>query len=618
MATEQPREETNKDIFDDYVRQAAGDEYIDKPAEVIFERLENGEESLALCINALAITQAAFMMTVVYAPYKEPEWKREVRGLRRRFSEVASQVLKGIESSIRDTAGQWVDKKAVGSDLEQRRVFQNFMKGVNCYRLLTVSPQWLWEFSELPSLSTDQIDEAFLRESVIAQDIDFALRRADFFQKQDGENGSLYRFYGEESAYYEPVFLALFAEDRGWPATTKWHRRYAASNIQSHVETNRGWLQDFHWGALLDICLWEVRELPSTELPHEPPSNAELRGDIVDLFGLNSDDSEYWAWLFGCLSSSWHDRVESTGADHSYSSYEAYTPAFALMDGSFEPGDPLGPTLLGMIATWKREATEFAFIHSERDLAPAFVSHVSYWIAKLGYRYTRKPQNQDASPSRPTLAPVLSPSSKDVPSDLDIEPSANTPNMNDFLKRLDELEEQFYQSSLPGAIEQAEQRLQEQLHSIWNKLPQDIKRHLVRAHVALQDTLSTLDPTLEMGFAVEIALGEWLVAPSRRQTPGRRDTRIGNWISYLTGNGAAARAANLEDSAWRGRYDWNSVDELIVSLRILRDNRNPAAHAPGVSPEPIAVAEIVLGDENSPNIFELILRFAKKWPPKEQ
>ena len=238
MALEEPRPVTNRDIFDNYVRHVTGAAYIDETPKRILQKLEDGDSSVRTAANAVAIAQAAFLMTVVYSPNEDPEWLTGVRRLRHRFAELSGTISTNFSQFLNDSLEQVQAVDKTGADPETAKFMKDVGTALEIWGLLTKSPAWLWESSELRHLSTDDPALSLSRDSLLAQDVNFALLRAEFFQGEDSTAHSedslpdAFRFFGSEYAHYEPAFVGVYATDnpdRNWHLATKWHRRYLAS-----------------------------------------------------------------------------------------------------------------------------------------------------------------------------------------------------------------------------------------------------------------------------------------------------------------------------------------------------------------------------------------------------
>ena len=622
MTTDDHQNETNQAIFDDYVRRTlkgTGVEYIEEGPERILQIVENGDISMEMAVNAIAIAQAAFLMTAVYTPYEEPEWLKGVWALRRRFGEIAESVLKCLGDFLDKTHDQLKSLDTRNGDPETYSLMRNLGTALVHLDLIAASPKWQWESSELP----DRPRQIWAENSLIVQDIEFALRRAEFFRSEG--TGEIYEYRGQtrNADYYEPDFTADYVEDTSnsaieWQLSTKWHRRYVASVIGRHIDDSE-WLplMDFRWGALLEACLWLIRELPSALSQTGPPSEEGLDGDLKNRLGLTPDDSEYWAWEFGRLVATWPDRVEPLDDVQPPSSffggYESYMAAFSILapdDSSVMPGVP-DPAVIGAMVTWDREHEDSQAHFRTVDFAPGVVDHLAHWIARLGYRYARKHKSEDAP--APTLAPVANPSSKVVSPDSNIE----TPGSDDLIwrnaRQMAHEFEQILRQTRASMAKETEQLLRQELtEPIWIELSDDAKAYLFQAEEALKEEQEfPKQAALNYARAVECALEDWLPPPhGERNWPS---AQIGEWCDVLRKMSKPQKERRHRlDPVIRSHFDAKHATPLVESLDVLRKLRVRDAHRDNRPSRPLQTRKVVLGDENTASIFELILRFAKR------
>ena len=632
MTTDDQRIETNQDIFDDYVRHVlkdAGVDYIEESPESILQAVENGEITMELIVRAVAIAQAAFMMTAVYTPYDEPEWVRETWKLRGAFSRIGESITRHVSTFTEDFVAKAKDDPLGLEDFLISHVGHHWTASRTGSMLVTVSsigehlaksPQWQWESTKSPPSIFD-LDSAPETDLLFVQDIDFALRRAEFLSGEGFGFEDIYQHKGQrvDLARYEPRLVSIYVEmfplsATRWPFRTKWRRRYLASVISKHIDDS-DWipLVAYNWAALLEACLWQIRDLPSALSDHNPPSAEDLEGDLKRHPGITPDYSEYWAWEFGRLTATWPDRVyghDDEGDADFFSQYESYAAAFSILDngGSSVVQGYNAPTTIGaMVALRNREYVDPHADFRAIDFAPGNVNHLSHWIAKLGYQYARSTSGQGASPS--SLAPLVNPSSNVIPSDLDIAPlSSDILILGDINRLARELAPSILRAAAMLAPE-TEQRLRQELtETIWGELSEDAKGYLFQAEQALEQAPNSA--VLEYARTVECALEDWLPAPKGQQEwPG---ARVGEWCDVLKKMSRPEGRRHRLDSVARRHFDARHAQPLALRLIDLTRLRIRNAHPSNEPSRPRQVRKVVLGDADTSSIFELILRFAKR------
>ena len=630
MALEEPRPVTNRDIFDNYVRHVIGTAYMDETPERILQRLEDGDTSVRTATNAVAIAQAAFLMTVVYSPNEEPAWLKGLWRLRHRFAELSSVISTNLHQFLNDSYAQIQAVDSKSADLETAKLMQDVGTALGHWGLLAKSSTWLWESSGIRHLPTDDPAFSLNKSSLLAQDVNFALLRAEFLQGEystEHSEDSLpdsFRFFGSEYAHYEPTFVGVYASDNpdhNWHFATKWHRRYLASMIDALVAAPKErTLLIWHWGALLELFLPLIRDLPSALSDIGPLSDSDMLGDLKDILNLSPDFSEYWAWQFGRLTTMWHGRVHGEGIpdddmEYFYSEYESYLTAFSILDG--DENGPDDPALIGALVTWANAHLGTDTYFRAGDFAPGIVNHSAYWIAKLGYRHERNSMNL-----RPAVPPA--PPTVISPPDLIQDDRNQDTGASDVLMlgNIEGLAREMHriqrESQLESEAEIADRLLRQLTEPVWSRLPDDSKYYLIEAESSLNAHPTGIQPggaTINYQRAVECALEDWLTAPhGRKDWPG---ARIGEWFDVLRKMRETDKPKRHRfDEIVRRQFDAEYASVLAAALDIVRDRRNREAHRDSRPPRPREVRDSILGKDNSPSIFELILRFAKNWPTK--
>ena len=370
----------------------------------------------------------------------------------------------------------------------------------------------------------------------------------------------------------------------------------------------------WHWGALLEICLSLIRDLPSALSDIGPHSDSDMLGDLKDILNLSPDFSEYWAWQFGRLTTMWHDRLyggELADEDMArfYSEYESYLTAFSIVDSD-------DSAFIGALVTWGNTYLAADFRFDAGDVAPGIVGHSSYWIAKLGYRHERNSMN--IGPVAPPAPPKVISLPGVIQGDLDQDNGTSDAYMRGEIEAVArEWHRIQRQSQLESEAEIVDRLLRQLTEPVWSELPDDSKYYLIEAESILHSRPTGIQHGASINYqrSVESALEDWLPAPhGRKDWPG---ARIGEWVDVLRKMREPEKhKRHRHDEIVRRQFDAEYASALASALDIVRDRRNREAHRDSRPPRPRQVRDSVLGKDNSPSIFELILRFAKNWPPK--
>ena len=109
---------------------------------------------------------------------------------------------------------------------------------------------------------------------------------------------------------------------------------------------------------------------------------------------------------------------------------------------------------------------------------------------------------------------------------------------------------------------------------------------------------------------METALVEWL--PNRR---GQRDwpESIGEWEDCLRKMTRPKGKRHKLDHIFRQQFEPRFATKLAEGLDVFREGRLPGAHGKPLPPRALKAKETALGNAQRPSIFELILKFARRW-----
>lgn len=163
----------------------------------------------------------------------------------------------------------------------------------------------------------------------------------------------------------------------------------------------------------------------------------------------------------------------------------------------------------------------------------------------------------------------------------------------------------------------ARQEIYARLGDIVGEIPTDAIDSLVKSEVAMSKQASQRPEKTSIGYqeAVEIVLEEWLRnSYGRPNWPGNT---IAEWARAVSGMTRPKEKRHILDGELRKQFEPGAAKELGEALDVLRRLSLRERHARQGPPRPNDVRKVVLGDGNNPSIFELILRFARNWPPQK-
>ena len=561
MAIDFHKAENNQQIFDSCVRSVLDHcevPQIDQPIEGLLESIEHGEGSVDTALNLVVAAHVAHLFLEVHLPIEEPEWTDALRRLK-----------PGIEDGLelcRELLIKSLPNSARIGDKTDRAWF-------------AVIPQeygmqpWM-ELKDSGLLKCDMFGICFIRDGFL-----FQLKQQEPVKRI--ELSTLAREFGDSGSRIDSFVKR----------STAWHRFVVADAIHAFLEEPKG-LEWEEWCALVDLCseLMQGAE-PATESPMDDvwTPTSQIR--------QSPKSAEYWAWEFGRVAAMW-PLVDKTTFDSHESDYfydwSNGLAALSLQLGASGSDEDL------FDRCWTGAAVASG-LNSESGRRSAYPDEQSpsdplFWLMRLGFLYgsRRVESSEPVLPARP------------------VEPSESHPLLLGSYEELGRAIEQARTAAEQEKKARIHGELAEKLGKIWGLLPTDSQDHLFKAELHLEQPEPRY-ASLEYATAVETALLEWLAPPrDQRDWPGE----LGKWADALRRMTSQKRDRHELDRYFRQRFDPRHASALVRALDVLREARLPGAHGKQRPPYARKVQQVVFGDEHGgqgPGVFELILRFAKRW-----
>ena len=158
-------------------------------------------------------------------------------------------------------------------------------------------------------------------------------------------------------------------------------------------------------------------------------------------------------------------------------------------------------------------------------------------------------------------------------------------------------------------VNQIEENPAECLGEIWDLLPEDSRDHLRDAEYSILHRRRK-DASLDYANAVEVAISEWLAKPKhQRDWP----QGLGDWMNRIRKMTLPKERRDGLDSVLRNHFDAKYAAQLSEALQIFQRGRLSRAHPEHRPPLTRKAQEKALGNEQNPSVFELLLKFAKRW-----
>ena len=564
MTIELHQTDNNQRIFDSFVQHVldrSGVPLVDQPIEVLLESIEHGEASVDTALNLVVAAHVVHLFLEVCTPIEEPEWTDALKALKPRVknglrlcrSLLAENRPDSVqtEGSLRSHNNEWHGWIAFEYGLEPWDELQGYQ--------FSVSP-----VSEPYSFFSDVL---------------------------------LYIFkLGESSGKSETGSLVKHVSSSFGERLPSWHFFMARDALRA-LETHERLDWDV-WCVAVDFC---SEMLHRTEWLGVTYPDDEHGIDTSEI-RLPPISAEYWAWEFGRVAamSSMVDRsiFEDEYEADFFQDWGNGLTALSLLSGVKEDSDVLIRLCwIGALSTWRSapEPVEWWHFGVSDDVYPSSLQPTDhlFWLMRLGavdgaLKLDLNGSDSPAPSSEPPRTDMLM-----LGSDIQLGRT--------MLKVIEDAEQERER--------RIENELAERLGKVWDKLPPDAQDHLRHAELHLKSR-KPRDASLDYANAVETVLLEWLTPPAdQREWP----QSLGEWVSRLREMSSKNRQRGRQDSYLRQLFDPQYASKLAEALDIFREARLPRAHGLPRPPRAQKARETVLGREQSSGVFELILRFAKRW-----
>ena len=615
MTGDQTQTQTNQDIFDEYVKyllDSSGVEFMDESIEHIVQTIEHGEGSVGTALNLIARAHVTAMISACPThlnSFSAQEVVDEEIALAVWIVQIVNQVPK-----IASALDKCVDI-----------VIEGISDSAGDSEILTDSQVVRILLPRMYSATTlDRLERRNLFGGKLALDASFLLARAKETSQSDKESDG--------------------QADTG-PTTGLGH---LAGNLSLDIKPSIRSLPSWYWyriGYQISECLRTADSITFAEWVDIVDFVADLmrQSEMEDDEWQDIDyerggeppypawSSENWAWQFGRVVALFNLAEPDPESD------SGELPRDWGLDIDFIQNWDHGQAVQSLIAQGPRlgrledfsqlEAGLYAALDGRPDardptydtndaLLPSnqLPSSRLYWIMRLGYiegvdSIGANRDDSDDQATTPTQA---------------AEPTAGSASswqgitgLNGHHRAL--LIAPTLDNGRLGATSQEDlvAQLQNALLGIWDTLPRDVQRYLKLAEHSLTSPPNVVTyPSEEYFKAVEAALRLFLSKPkelSYKLWPGKR---VGKWIEALIGMSSTLKELDSLQMHLRHQFDSAYARELSERLKIVSENRNADAHDSDEVSLPYQVRDAVLGKDGSRSVFELILRFAKNWPPK--
>ena len=552
--------ETNQQIFDSFVQSVLDDckvPHIEQPIEALLDRIENGETSVNVALNLIVASHVTFLLAAHFTPIEDPSWTNSLKAL---YPKIASGLLKCrkiLNASC--FSGSPVDE---GSD-SLGSSFWNYAVPVE-YGL---DPWEEFKGSNLLTATKLKVDPFF--------------RDIGIWFPLDSDSG--------KGLAFERDLLEL----SDITTLTSWHYFVVSDRINDLVEKLET-LEFDDWATTVDVC--------SLLMSRAEPLREEDLDDITEQswsftsseIKVSPTSAEHWAWQFGRVTALWSMQDDDEELTEYFDALMGLWPdglsALSLLCISRESYHTvLGSCWDGVIVTRCRRG-EGAHEGASYQLPS---SHL-FWLMRLGFLDGIKRVTECKSPDSATSS---------EPKESDVLLLGSSQELGKAIVTYQEAAEREREAQIKG-------NLVERLGKVWDLLPEDSQYHLVEAERNVK-VRKPKDASLHYAIAVETALVEWL--PNRG---GQKDwpKSIGQWeycVRKMTR--PKGKRHGLDDilSKW---FDPKYSAKLAEALDVFREVRLPGAHGKQLPPRALKAKETALGNEQRPSIFELLLKFARRWP----
>ena len=550
--------ETNRQIFDSFVISMLNDcgaQQVDQPAEDLLDSVENGQASIDAALNLIVIAHATWLFSEVCAPIDEPAWTNDLTVLR---SRMASALPK-----CRDILGS--------GHLDYSKPTDEPSSSWNHFWHVVVPLEYgmePWEeFKGSRLLTSTKVAECpFLGD----------LRLMGPWPPDSPRRLSFER----ELVEYSDI-----------TTLTSWHY-FAMSDRISDLMDKLETLEFDDWATAVDVCsLLMSRAAPlgeDLEIITEQPwsfTSSEIRASPTS--------AEHWAWQFGRVTALWPmgENVSAITPDEYFntlmSDWANGLTALSLLCTAKEPLDAL------LAACW--DGITFTsykrIIEDAVELTPT--NHL-FWLMRLGFLDGIK-RVEEHKKCASTHSPEV---------------EASNMLMVGLPEELGKAIVTAQQEAERDHENQIENNIADRLGKIWDRIPPDSKQQLIEAELNIKRH-KAVPASQNYANAVEGVLKEWLSDPGGRSDWPRGINGWEDCIRKMTRFNKGKR--HKLDDILRKRFDPRYAAELAKALDVFREGRKPGAHGEPLPPFALKAKETALGSEHNPSVFELLLKFARRW-----
>ena len=553
MTSEMRQTENNQRIFDDFVRHVLDRSGVPQSGlsiEGLLESIEHGEASVNAALNLIVVAHAVFIFLEVCTPIEEPEWTDALKALRPRIES-------GLQLCRRILAEEHPDS------LQAEGAPSGLTNTWHCYVPTEYGLETWYELKDYPFFSTTTSEPYSW-----------------------GDDYYMFIFkVGESSGQSEIGSRVKCLDSPGFGAvSTTWHLYMVRDAIRALEAYER--IDWDSWCTAVELCseMMSRNDLVGVDYPdyEHGLDTSEIR--------LPPTSAEYWAWEFGRVAAMWSIVDKRFFVDGEPSEYDAFAgwenglAALSLLPGGTESSDDLIRTYwIGALCTWSSEP-------GLDEIYPSALQPFDHllWLMRIGavdgtLRLKAKDSDASTTSSEPSGAEIL---------------MLGKPEQ--LARAMQEAQEYANQER----ERRIENELAERLGIVWNQLPPDTQEHLLDAKMNVEKR-DRRRASQDYANAVEVALSEWLTNPENRRDWPRG---IGQWGARLR-----RRTNDGLNNHLSRRFDYRNASKLADALKVLEEARLPGAHGWRTSPLTRNAQEAVFGGEQGQSVFELILRFAKRW-----
>ena len=311
--------------------------------------------------------------------------------------------------------------------------------------------------------------------------------------------------------------------------------------------------------------------------------------DTTDIkyIGAPATSIEFWAWQFGrvaALASSFDDGAFD---QQKFEGWGNGILALSLLLGSGRPVEWKG-RWAGAVVTCDDQTLEDAG-------ALKATSHL-YWLMHIGMlNAVRRLERQHPRAVTDNVMEQMGSEGSEVLL------LGNYAELGEAIKLAEEYAEQ-------KRGEQATTELKEHLPQVWDMLSEDAQAHLIEAELNLKKR-RLRDASLDYANSVEAALREFITRPKDvKRWPGS----FGEWTARLREMTAANSQQDYGAREFKRWFDVKYAADLADALEVFQTGRQARGHSGERLPSAHKARRVALGIQQQ-SVFELLLRFAKRW-----